>query len=189
MLKLLGVGHEEALEKKRKQARERMRRWRAKNPDKVRQYYERNGDRLREAARLRYAAAPEKQRAAERRYIAKYPEKDRERHRRWYKDNRAKRLAADREWREQNPEKAAAKAARHRARKLGAIVGDPKAIEAREIEIRKSRWCEACKAKVDDLHVDHIIPLSKGGAHSVENLQGLCARHNLEKGARLIETA
>jgi 5-methylcytosine-specific restriction endonuclease McrA len=33
-----------------------------------------------------------------------------------------------------------------------------------------------------DLTLDHIVPLSKGGAHSVDNFQILCSRHNSSKG-------
>lgn len=34
-------------------------------------------------------------------------------------------------------------------------------------------------------HVDHIIPLSKGGKHILSNLQILTATENMKKGARL----
>ena len=34
------------------------------------------------------------------------------------------------------------------------------------------------------LHVDHVVPLSKGGGDELSNLQFLCATHNLQKGAK-----
>jgi len=37
-----------------------------------------------------------------------------------------------------------------------------------------------------DIHFDHIVPLSKGGAHSVENLCVSCATCNLTKKAKPI---
>lgn len=41
--------------------------------------------------------------------------------------------------------------------------------------------CSLCGA-TDDLHFDHIIPWSKGGASSTaDNIQLLCGRHNLQK--------
>ena len=46
---------------------------------------------------------------------------------------------------------------------------------------RDGGQCVVCGA-TDELHFDHIIPYSKGGASNTsENIQLLCARHNLEK--------
>jgi hypothetical protein len=45
--------------------------------------------------------------------------------------------------------------------------------------------CVMC-GRTDKLHFDHIVPVSRGGASSTaDNIQLLCARHNLSKGARL----
>lgn len=54
-------------------------------------------------------------------------------------------------------------------------------------DIRRLVWardrgrCVICGA-TDELHFDHILPYAKGGSSSVaENVQILCARHNLAK--------
>jgi hypothetical protein len=50
-----------------------------------------------------------------------------------------------------------------------------------EVWKRDQGKCVTCGAK-DNLHFDHIIPYSKGGASTdVTNIQLLCMRHNLEK--------
>lgn len=46
--------------------------------------------------------------------------------------------------------------------------------------------CVVCGA-TDELHFDHDLPYSKGGTSITEdNVQLMCARHNLEKGAKII---
>lgn len=50
---------------------------------------------------------------------------------------------------------------------------------------RDKGQCRQCGSK-DNLHFDHILPFSKGGTSlKVENIQLLCARHNLQKSAKL----
>jgi hypothetical protein len=50
-----------------------------------------------------------------------------------------------------------------------------------EVWKRDKGKCILCGSQ-DNLHFDHIIPYSKGGSSLVaENIQILCARHNLEK--------
>lgn len=44
--------------------------------------------------------------------------------------------------------------------------------------------CVYC-GSVDNLHLDHIIPFSRGGATNVENLQLLCQKCNLEKSNKI----
>ena len=59
----------------------------------------------------------------------------------------------------------------------------PPAIKA-EVWQRDGGVCVQCGAS-EYLEFDHIIPHSRGGATSVGNLQLLCRRCNLEKGARI----
>lgn len=54
-----------------------------------------------------------------------------------------------------------------------------------EVWKRDNGMCVQCQSK-DELHFDHILPFSKGGTSiKVENVQLLCARHNLEKSAKI----
>ena len=46
--------------------------------------------------------------------------------------------------------------------------------------------CVYCGAKAD-LTLDHVVPLSRGGTHTLENLVGACFSCNSSKGNKLIE--
>ena len=55
-----------------------------------------------------------------------------------------------------------------------------------EVYIRDSGRCVECGSE-ENLHYDHKIPFSKGGSSKdARNIQLLCAKHNLEKGNKLI---
>ena len=45
--------------------------------------------------------------------------------------------------------------------------------------------CRKCGRKTNDLEVDHIIPIAKGGKSTFDNLQTLCHRCNVKKGANI----
>lgn len=50
---------------------------------------------------------------------------------------------------------------------------------------RDHGMCIKCGSK-DNLHFDHLLPYSKGGTSlKEENIQLLCARHNLQKSAKI----
>jgi len=55
-----------------------------------------------------------------------------------------------------------------------------------EVWKRDGGKCVQCGA-TDELHYDHILPYSKGGTSiTPENVQLLCARHNLQKSDKII---
>lgn len=54
-----------------------------------------------------------------------------------------------------------------------------------EVWKRDKGQCVQCGSK-DNLHFDHVLPYSKGGTSlKAENIQLLCARHNLQKHAKI----
>ena len=56
----------------------------------------------------------------------------------------------------------------------------------REVYERDNGKCTQCGSN-ENLHFDHIIPFAKGGSSKVaSNIQLLCARHNLSKGAKFV---
>lgn len=61
-----------------------------------------------------------------------------------------------------------------------------------KIKGRDSYTCKYCSLSVRDeknllLEIDHVIPLSKGGITSEDNLQTLCWKCNRSKGSKVIE--
>lgn len=57
-----------------------------------------------------------------------------------------------------------------------------------EIMRRDSFRCVICGRGAEDnvkLHIDHILPLAKGGKTEIDNLRTLCAECNHGKGARI----
>lgn len=132
------------------------------------------------------------------------PTRVRARRARWYRDHRERALATRTAWarrnrkqvseahaayRAANPEKVKAAKSLRRARELGAATGDRKAYTAfvkwsRSAPSVPCYWCKR-KTKPGHRHLDHIIPLSKGGADAVGNLGVACPNCNARKSAKL----
>ena len=112
-------------------------------------------------------------------------EEERVRNAEYYRVNRESALAKAKEYAKTHlPELAAISSAR-RALILGATVGN--LAEIKEVyriakESRKVR-CYLCGKLIPlgHRHVDHIMPLSKGGAHRPSNLAAACDKCNMSK--------
>lgn len=57
-------------------------------------------------------------------------------------------------------------------------------VNRREVLDRDGHICAAC-GSINDLQIDHIIPVSRGGSDDMSNLQILCGPCNRSKGAKL----
>ena len=52
---------------------------------------------------------------------------------------------------------------------------------------RQAGVCNVCLNRLGSVtHLDHIVPISRGGHHSIGNLQYLCATCNLKKGDKVM---
>jgi 5-methylcytosine-specific restriction endonuclease McrA len=59
-------------------------------------------------------------------------------------------------------------------------------VYRRVVFARDGGICQICKLPVarEAMHVDHIVPLARGGKHEYANVQLAHARCNISKGAR-----
>lgn len=154
--------------------REAKRRYRAANPEKMRERDRRN-----------YAKNPDRVKARVRQWEDANPEKMREHYRRYNNENRDKRAEATRRWYEANPDKRAEYKHRRRTRKTQAggsfTVGEWKAL----CEQYNNRC--ACCGQEKPLTFDHVIPVSKGGTSDISNGQPLCRSCNSSKSDKTID--
>jgi 5-methylcytosine-specific restriction endonuclease McrA len=109
----------------------------------------------------------------------------------YYRNNRRKLLDVASARHAANPEFSRIRAGRRRAILRSAILGDQQAVAAFYALVKNSEtinchWCGEVTEK-QGRHVDHIIPLAKGGTHSVDNLCCSCATCNFSKGSKLPE--
>ena len=157
-------------------------------------------------ARIRAAQAKYYARHASR-IVAKqkerYGQKNKARLAALYQSQKAVFKARAKAWRLANPEKRKEMAAtyakahplvlrhkdaRRRARVVAATVG-PVNYERIYERDKGTCWMCGCKPEGKHLHFDHVIPISKGGPHTEENLRVACSQCNWKKGARIIPLA
>jgi 5-methylcytosine-specific restriction endonuclease McrA len=88
-------------------------------------------------------------------------------------------------WAQSYPEKRAARENRRRARKEGAVPKNQTPEDSAIIASIYSQAQRVSKCLGVTMHVDHILPLSKGGGHQPSNLQVLPKTTNLRKSDKL----
>lgn len=144
-----------------------------------------NRERNNESQRNRYHADTEKSRT----YKREEARRNREQRKAYAVKRRAENydrvLEIERASRTRNKEKnRPAKNARQQIRNRK-VQGATHIIAAKDLRRLYSQPCAEC-GTMQNLSIDHIIPLSRGGSHSVGNMMTLCRSCNASKNARTI---
>ena len=161
-------------------------RWRENNPEKAK------------AAQERYKAKhPNASKEASKRFYHKNKESEKKRSTAWknnnreaarkinmrsYYRNKEKRLLNMKVWTQNNKTKVASYGHKRRAMLYQNGIYYVTDKDLRRIMNSACAHCNTTK----NITLDHIIPISRGGQHSVGNLQPLCRSCNSSKNAKLL---
>jgi 5-methylcytosine-specific restriction endonuclease McrA len=149
--------------------------------DQSKHYRENNLEKTRELTRLWKESNPISVALNRQLWKLQNPEKVAISNKSYYERNREQFSEIAKAWRANNPEKVAGFRAAHRARKNAAITY---VISAKDLWHLKHDSCLYCGNPAK--HLDHIIPLSRGGNHSIGNLAPACVRCNTSKNNKTI---
>src|SRR3546814_4901845 len=134
------------------------------------------------ASRLEYT------RARYRRMAEEEVETIRNWRRRWREANPEKQKASEKRWQEENRERHLKSKIKRQAKRRAQAVSSGGEFTAEDIDAMlaaQKKKCWYCGTKLTAYHVDHRIPLARGGSNGPENLVIACPACNLSKGAKM----
>ena len=178
--------------------------WQKANPEKVRAAKKRYAEKNAESEARRKRALALKQHHEKYQSDPAFRARKNAATKRWAEQNHERNTAHKRAWRERNrkaenakalerlradPDKTKATRAAQKAMRKAAI-GRFTAEDVQVLLERQGYRCAAPHCRIDvlhDFHCDHVLPLSRGGTNSSDNIQILCPTCNLTKNDRTME--
>jgi 5-methylcytosine-specific restriction endonuclease McrA len=157
----------------KKDKREYYRAYNAANKDKRKIYREANRSKFRKYSSEWKKRNPDWARANAQKWGSNHPERKREAYRRW---------------RRNNPDKALQNDHRRRAR-LRNAKGKFTLDEWAALKRAYEHTCLACRRREPEIKLvpDHVVPIARGGANDIDNIQPLCEICNKRKNAKTID--
>ena len=158
----------------------------------LRQYQQKNKDRLYELQKKWVAENSEKVKAIKRKWKEAHPDQDKSyyaknsevikaRTKAWYENNKERSAAYKVHYNTQNPESRVNGKAKRRTRMGGDRL--PYGTIPKLLKVQNG-LCACCNTPLDKYHVDHIMPLALGGRNVPENVQLLSPKCNQMKSAK-----
>ena len=145
-------------------------------------YSKANREKLALSGRNWRLANPEISREYSKKYQLANPQKEKERQRKYRECNAEKKKVATSKWTKANPENNRHRTSVRRARKLSNGVYE---ISSNELKKLYESPCAYCGSQ-ESIQADHVVPIARGGTHSIGNLVPACARCNQSKGSKLL---
>lgn len=146
-------------------------------------YYQANKERLSASQKERYEDNKEDISEAQKAYREANKESVYRRQQKWRSENKDKVAESQSRYQKRNRSKVNARTAAYRARKLAQT---PKLSHEEVQRVDEMYWLakDLYAVSGQEYHVDHIVPIARGGLHHPDNLQILPSDINQSKGAK-----
>lgn len=121
----------------------------------------------------------------DREYNEENKEKISSRSKRYFAENHSKVLKSVRLWAKNNKDKVKAIKHNYKVRRRALIAEGVSSARLAEWVERQKKWCYWCGENcLSGYHIDHYVPLSKGGKHDTDNMVISCPKCNIRKNAK-----
>jgi len=153
--------------------------------ESLKKYYLKNKEKLNDLAKLNYLNNKESKRIVRDEYVKNNPDKIILAQKKWYLKNKEIKLKKSKEYIKNNPLKHRIYGQKRRYYKKKTCDKSINENSILQMMSFQNNNCVYCNADIsDNFHLDHMIPLIKGGVHKIENIQLLCPTCNLSKNKK-----